>query len=94
MDVMLYVDNLAKSTTEEELKTLFAGAGDVTAIKIIKDRNSGESKGFGFITMSAQSEADNAVSKFNAYSLRDHRLKVHLAVPRPQRGAPKTVFEP
>lgn len=91
---MLYVDNLAKSTTEDELKALFAGAGDVTAIKIIKDRHSGESKGFGFITMSAQSEADNAVSKFNAYSLRDHRLKVHLAMPRPQRGASRTPFEP
>jgi RNA recognition motif-containing protein len=91
---MLYVDNLAKLTTEDDLRALFAGAGDVTAIKIIKDRNSGESKGFGFITMSAQSEADNAVSKFNSYSLRDHRLKVHLAMPRPQRGTAKTIFEP
>ena len=94
MDVMLYVDNLAKLTTEDELKALFGRAGEVTAIRIIKDRHSGESKGFGFITMSAQSEADNAVSKFNTYTLRDHRLKVHLAMPRPQRGASKTIFEP
>jgi len=52
---------------------------------VIKDRKSGEPKGFAFITMSAQSEADKAVSMFNTYSLSEHALKVSLAKPREQR---------
>jgi RNA recognition motif-containing protein len=86
MEVKLYVGNLSKSTTQEELNTLFAGAGEVATVNIIKDRTSGESKGFAFVTMSAQSEADKAVSMFNSYSLSDHELKVDLAKPREQRG--------
>lgn len=86
MEVKLYVGNLSKSTTQDELNTLFAGAGEVASVNIIKDRTSGESKGFAFVTMSAQSEADKAVSMFNSYSLSDHELKVDLARPREQRG--------
>ena len=86
MEVKLYIGNLSKSTTQEELNTLFTQAGDVTAVDVIMDRKRGESKGFAFITMSAQSEADKAVSMFNSYSLDDHPLKVDLARPRVQRG--------
>jgi len=86
MEVELYIGNLSKSTTQEELNTLFRQAGDVALVNIIKDRTSGESKGFGFVTMSAQSEADKAISMFNAYSLSDRELKVDLAKPRKQRG--------
>jgi len=86
MEVKLYVGNLSKATTQEELNTLFKRAGDVALVNIIKDRTSGESKGFGFVTMSAQSEADKAISMFNAYSLSEHELKVDLAKPREQRG--------
>ena len=86
MDVRLYVGNLAKSTTEDELKTLFAQAGTVTAVEVVKDRDSGQSKGFGFITMSDQSQADKAISMFNAYSLSERELKVNVAKPRVQRG--------
>ena len=86
MEVKLYVGNLSKTTTQEELNTLFKQAGDVALVNIIKDRTSGESKGFGFVTMSAQSEADKAISMFNAYSLSEHELKVDLAKPREQRG--------
>ncbi len=94
MDVMLYVRNLAKSTTEAELKILFTQAGEVTAVDVITDRNSGESKGFAFITMSALSEADKAVSMFNTYSLSEHELKVRLARPRAQRGLTDSLIEP
>ena len=66
------------------LRTL--AKGDVALVNIITDRTSGESKGFGFVTMSAQSEADKAISMFNTYSLSDHELKVDLAKPREQRG--------
>ena len=86
MEVELYIGNLSKSTTQEELNLLFRQAGDVALVNIIKDRTSGESKGFGFVTMSAQSEADKAISMFNAYSLSDRELKVDLAKPREQRG--------
>jgi RNA recognition motif-containing protein len=94
MDVMVYVGNLAKSTTEDELKNLFSQVGEVTSIKIIKDRDNGESKGFGYLTMSAQSEADSAVSKFNAYSFGSQALKVNLTKPRVQRGTGNARFEP
>lgn len=86
MEVKLYIGHLSKATTQEELNTLFEQAGEVALVNIITDRNSGESKGFGFVTMSAQSEADKAISMFNAYSLSDHALKVDLAKPREQRG--------
>ena len=52
----------------------------------MKNQNKTESRGFALLTMSAQSEADNAVSKFNLYSLSDHQLKVNLVKPRLQRG--------
>ncbi|MGA7192007.1 MAG: RNA-binding protein [Anaerolineales bacterium] len=86
MDVRLYVGNLAKSTTEAELKTLFTQAGSVAAVDMVKDRDSGESKGFAFITMGEQTEADKAISMFNAYSLANRELKVNVAKPKVERA--------
>jgi RNA recognition motif-containing protein len=86
METKLYVGNLSKSTTQDELKALFTQAGDVITADIIKDRKSGESRGFAFVTMSAQSEADKAVSMFNASLLGEQILKVDLANPRQTRG--------
>jgi RNA recognition motif-containing protein len=94
MEAKLHVGNLSKETTQEELNALFAQAGEVTAADIIKDRKSGESRGFAFVTMSAQSEADKAVSMFNSYSFSDHALKVSLAKPREQRGITNPIIEP
>jgi RNA recognition motif-containing protein len=86
MEVKIFVGNLPKSTTGKELDALFALAGDVTAVYVITDRLTGGSKGYAYVTMSAQSEADKAVSMFNSFSLDDHRLKVTLVKPRAQRG--------
>ena len=86
MDVRLYVGNLARSTTQDELNTLFTQAGPVTSVEIIKDRDTGESKGFGFITMNDQADADKAISMFNAYSLSERELKVNIAKPRVERA--------
>jgi RNA recognition motif-containing protein len=86
MEVKVYVRNLSKSITQTDLKLLFTKAGTVIAVDIFKDRTSSVSRGFAFITMSAQSEADKAVSMFNAYSYDDQELKVDLAKPRQQRG--------
>jgi RNA recognition motif-containing protein len=89
METRVYVGHLAKSTTQEELNTLFAQAGKVTAVELITDRRSGESRGFAFVTMSAPNEAEKAVSMFDTYSLSDSALKVSLAKPREQHGTLK-----
>ena len=86
MEVKLYVGNLPKSTTGKELHALFAEAGDVAAVNIITDRLTGRSRGYAIVTMSAQSEADRAVSMLNTLALDDHRIKVALVKPREQRG--------
>jgi cold-inducible RNA-binding protein len=82
MDARLYVGNLPKSTTQDELSVLFTQAGGVTATDVIKDRKSGESKGFAFVTMSAQEEADKAISMFHGYDLGGKELKVSMAKPK------------
>lgn len=94
MEAKLYVGNLSKSTTQEELNELFTQAGQVTAVEVIKERKSGESKGFAFVTMSEQSEADKAVSMLNEYSLSDHALKVSPAKPREERAGMAVTIEP
>jgi RNA recognition motif-containing protein len=85
MEVKLYVGNLAYSTTEEELRALFAEAGTVASVALIKDRNTGQSKGFAFVEMSSQAEAQNAISKFNGQSLNARELTVNMARPREER---------
>lgn len=86
MDVKLYVGNLDYGTTEEDLRTLFAQAGNVTSVALIKDRDSGRSKGFAFVTLGTQAEAQKAISMFNAYSLSNRQLTVNIAKPREERG--------
>lgn len=86
MDVKLHVGNLPRSTTGNALNTLFMQAGEVIAVHMIADGITGGCKGYAYVTMSAQSEADRAVSMFNTYSLDDHQIRVTLARPREQRG--------
>jgi RNA recognition motif-containing protein len=86
MESKLYVGNLPYSTTEEQLSELFAQAGTVTSVKIVKDRDSGYSKGFAFVEMSSQEEAEKAISMFNAYKIGDRELRVNPARPREDRG--------
>ncbi len=82
MDVKLYVGNLSFSTTEDDLRTLFAQAGTVSTVALIKDRETGSSKGFAFIEMSTQAEAEAAIKQFNGYTLGNRELKVNIARPR------------
>ncbi|MBI5352890.1 MAG: RNA-binding protein [Chloroflexi bacterium] len=82
MDVRIYVGNLAKSTTQAEINTLFATAGTVTSVDLVMDKGTGLSKGFAFVSMPEQADADKAISMFNAYSLADNTLKVNVAKPR------------
>lgn len=82
----LYVGNLSYATTEEDLRTLFAQAGTVSTVELIKDRFSGDSKGFAFVEMSTQSEGENAIRMFNGYTLDNREIKVNVARPREERG--------
>jgi cold-inducible RNA-binding protein len=79
MNIKIYVGNLSKSTTRAELNALFTQAGEVIAVDVIKDHHTGESRGFAFVTMRAQSEAEKAVNMFNAFTLNDKVLKVSAA---------------
>ncbi|HEX9332877.1 MAG TPA: RNA-binding protein [Anaerolineales bacterium] len=86
MESKLYVGNLSYSTTEDDLRTLFFQAGTVASVALIKDRDSGQSKGFAFVEMSNQVEAQKAISMFNGYNLGDRELRVNMAQPRDERG--------
>jgi RNA recognition motif-containing protein len=86
METKLYVGNLPYTTTEEDLRKLFSQAGTVTSADVIKDRETGRSKGFGFVQMSNESEAEKAISMFNGYSFNDRELKVNQARPREESG--------
>jgi len=86
METKLYIGNLSYSTTEEELRTLFAQAGTVSSVDLIKDRMTGSSKGFAFVQMSSQEEAQKAISMFNGYSLGGREIKVNPARPREESG--------
>ena len=94
MDARLYVGNLSRSTTQDELNVLFTQAGGVTATEVIKDRKSGESKGFAFVTMSAQEEAEKAISLFNGYELGSKELKVSMAKAKEQQNTARPIVEP
>ena len=86
METKIYVGNLSYDTTEEELRTLFSQAGTVASVALIKDRDTGRSKGFAFVEMSNQAEAEKAIQTFNGYTLADRALKVNLARPKEERG--------
>jgi RNA recognition motif-containing protein len=86
MDNKLYVGNLSYQTTETELRTLFGEAGTVEEVALITDRETGRSKGFGFVTMSTQAEAEKAIQMFNQKPLGDRVLTVNIARPREERS--------
>jgi RNA recognition motif-containing protein len=80
----IYVGNLALNVTEEDLQQAFGAFGEVTSAKIIKDKYSGESRGFGFVEMPAGAEAQTAIQDMNEKELKGLKLKVNEA--RPQRN--------
>ena len=82
MDIRIYVGNLSKTTTQDEVNTLFATAGTVSSVELVKDKSTGLSKGFAFVSMPTQADADKAIGMFNAYSLADNVLKVNIAKPK------------
>ncbi len=85
MDTKLYVGNLSYDTTEDGLRAKFAEAGSVVAVEMIKDRDTGRMKGFAFVTMTTQEEAENAIKMLNGKMLDNREIKVNIARPREER---------
>ena len=85
MTQKLYVGNLSFQTTESELDDLFAQAGEVESVRIITDRDTGRSRGFGFVEMSEEN-AEKAISQFNGTELDGRALTVNQARPQVNRG--------
>ena len=92
MSNKLYVGNLSSSTTDSTLGSLFAQVGTVASAKVIMDRLSGRSKGFGFVEMSSDAEAKAAIEKLNGADLEGNAVKVSEA--RPQAAKPEGGFRP
>jgi RNA recognition motif-containing protein len=89
MGKKLYVGNLPFSATDESLQEMFAQSGSVTSAKIIMDRDTGRSKGFGFVEMSSDQEASDAIQKLNGQSVGGRAITVAEArpvTPREDRG--------
>jgi cold-inducible RNA-binding protein len=85
MEAKLYVGNLPYSIRDDGLQKLFAQAGGVVSATVITDRESGRSKGFGFVEMGSPEEADKAIQMFNGYSFDGRDLRVSIARPREER---------
>lgn len=83
----LYVGGLAYSVTEAELEALFAEQGKVTSTAVIKDRDSGQSKGFGFVEMEDMKEAQNAIKELNGKDLSGRAIMVNQARPKEDRSS-------
>jgi RNA recognition motif-containing protein len=81
----LYVGNLSYNTNEDNLRTLFTPYGTVESVKIITDRDSGVSKGFAFVEMSTDAEAQAAISGTNGADLDGRAIKVNEAMDKPRR---------
>ena len=88
----MYVGNLSREVTEDELRQAFEAFGQVTSVNVIKDRYSGESRGFGFVEMATKSEAQAAITGLNGTSLGERTLSVSEARPRTEGGGGRRPF--
>lgn len=86
METRLYVGNLSYETTEDDLRGLFAQAGTVQSVSLITDRATGRSKGFAFVEMETQAEAQKAIGLYNGYQMDNRPLNVSMARPREERS--------
>jgi RNA recognition motif-containing protein len=82
----LYVGNLAFQTSSEDLQELFAQAGTVESASVVEDRETGRSRGFGFVEMASKEEGQKAIEQFNGKELNGRNLNVNEARPREDRG--------
>ena len=85
MGTKLYVGNLSFNTTENELQELFSQAGPVQEVSLMQDKFTGKSRGFAFVTMGSEEDAQSAISKFNGQTIEGRPLTVNEARPREPR---------
>jgi cold-inducible RNA-binding protein len=86
MAYKLYVGNLSFSTSSEELRELFAQAGNVESATVVEDRDTGRSRGFGFVEMASKEDGEKAIEQFNGTEMNGRSLTVNEARPREDRG--------
>ena len=86
MSTRLYVGNLAFQTDTDSLRTHFAAIGEVTDVHVVMDRETGRSRGFGFVTMGSPQDASKAISEMNGALVDGRPLRVNEAEERPNRG--------
>src|SRR5579875_2666605 len=87
MNTKLFVGNLSFKLTESDLEALFSQAGQVVSVSIPTDRETGRKRGFAFVEMSSQSEAENAVRLFNGQTVQDRQIVVNPSKPKEKTGA-------
>ena len=92
MESKLYVGNLSYSVTEEQLRELFAQAGTIKEITMIMDRDTQRPKGFGFVEMETQVDAQKAIEMFNEHELDGRRMTVNFARPKEDRGGSRAGY--
>ncbi len=86
MNNKLYVGNISFETSETDLQTLFAQAGTVETVNIIRDRDTGRPRGFGFVEMTSEADAQNAIEQFNEQPFGGRNLTVNIAKPQLARS--------
>jgi RNA recognition motif-containing protein len=86
METKLYVGNLPYSATEDELQSMFASAGTVKTVTVVRDRDTGRSRGFAFVEMETQADAQKAISMMNGKDMGGRALTVNMARPREDRS--------
>jgi RNA recognition motif-containing protein len=86
MSIKLYVGNLSFQTSSEDLRDLFSQAGTVESASVVEDRDTGRSRGFGFVEMSSREEGEAAIQQFNGKEVGGRSLTVNEARPREDRG--------
>jgi RNA recognition motif-containing protein len=85
METKLYIGNMSQQTSESDLRTMFTEAGTVGSVDIIMDRETGKPKGFAFVIMGSQAEAEKAISMFDGKEFQSRTLKINVAKPREDR---------
>lgn len=86
MSMKLYVGNLSFNTTNQDLNELFGTIGNVESANVIEDRETGRSRGFGFVEMSSKEDGENAIAQLNGKEVDGRELKVNEAKPQENRG--------